>query len=54
MRDRTRKMATSPIGTFSQKIHCQAAPSAMAPPITGPPATARPVTPLKTPSALAR
>ena len=33
----------APIGTLIQKIHCQASPSATAPPITGPLATARPV-----------
>ena len=40
-----------PIGTFSQKIHCQASPSAIAPPTSGPLATARPVTAKKIPSA---
>ena len=37
-----------------QKIHCQAAPCAIAPPSTGPTMRASPVTPLKIPSALAR
>ncbi len=44
-------MASSPIGTLIQKIHCQARPAAMAPPITGPPATARPVRPCSAPIA---
>ena len=47
-------MATSPIGTFSQKIHSQAAPCAIAPPTTGPPRTARPVMPEKAPMARPR
>ena len=45
---------TTPIGTFSQKIHCQAMPCATAPPTIGPAATARPVTALKMPMAQAR
>ena len=40
-----------PDGTLSQKIHCQASPSAIAPPTSGPLATASPVTPKKMPSA---
>jgi hypothetical protein len=43
-----------PIGTLSQKIHCQASPWAIAPPRTGPLKTASPVTLLKIPSALPR
>ena len=34
--------STRPMGTLSQKIHCQAMPSTTAPPTTGPNATARP------------
>src|ERR1700733_6220508 len=34
--------SATPIGTFSQKIHCQDAPSTTAPPTSGPMATARP------------
>ena len=45
---------TSPIGTFSQKIHGQSRPWATAPPTTGPASTAIPVTLLKIPSAQAR
>ena len=47
-------MTMRPIGTFSQKIHCQASPPAIAPPIAGPASTASAVTPLKAPSARAR
>ena len=43
--------SASPSGTLSQKIHCQAMPSVIAPPTTGPAATARPVSEKKTPSA---
>ena len=43
-----------PIGTLIQKIHCQATPSAIAPPSTGPLMRASPVTPLEIPSALPR
>ncbi len=46
--------STSPIGTFSQKIHCQDRPSTTAPPTSGPDATARPATPDQTPSAAPR
>ena len=45
---------TAPIGTLSQKIHCQARPSVTAPPTTGPPTTARPVSAVNTPSAAPR
>ena len=45
---------TSPIGTFSQKIHGQSRPWATAPPTTGPASTAIPVTLLNIPSAQAR
>ena len=47
-------MATSPIGTLTQKIHGQARPSATAPPTTGPAIRASPVTPLKSPRAFPR
>ena len=47
-------MSASPIGTLSQKIHCQARPSVTAPPTSGPPATARPLTAKKMPSAAPR
>ena len=50
----TSGIASSPIGTFSQKIHCHAIPCVTAPPTTGPPSTARPVMPPKTPSARPR
>ena len=43
-----------PIGTLSQKIHCQERPSTMAPPMTGPRATARPAVPLQMPRARPR
>jgi hypothetical protein len=43
-----------PIGTFSQKIHCQERPSTTAPPTTGPSATPSPATPDQTPSARPR
>ncbi len=43
--------SASPIGTLSQKIHSQAIPSVIAPPISGPLATARPVRAKKMPSA---
>ena len=51
MRASTSGTASSPIGTLIQKIHCQARPSAIAPPITGPPPTARPVRPCSAPIA---
>ena len=38
-------IVTRPIGTFSQKIHCQAMPVESAPPTIGPIATARPAIP---------
>ena len=44
----------SPIGTFSQKIHCHAIPSTTAPPTSGPAATARPAIPDQAPSATPR
>ena len=43
-----------PIGTFSQKIHCQEAPSTTAPPTSGPMAMARPPTAPQAPSASPR
>jgi hypothetical protein len=54
MRRRASGMATSPIGTLTQKIHGQARPSATAPPTTGPAIRASPVTPLKSPRAFPR
>ena len=45
---------TRPIGTFSQKIHCQAMPSTTAPPTSGPNAIARPPIPPQAPRASAR
>ncbi len=54
MRRSTSGTTSRPMGTLSQKIHCQARPCAMAPPTTGPARTASPATPLKAPSALAR
>ncbi len=45
---------TRPIGTFSQKIHCQLAPSVIAPPTSGPTATASPDIAPHTPSAAPR
>src|SRR5580698_3121256 len=47
-------MTITPTGKLIQKIHCQAKPSAMAPPATGPAMVASPVTALNIPSALAR
>src|SRR5437867_3156605 len=47
-------MPARPIGTFTQKIHCQAMPWVMAPPSTGPTAAASPVTPPKIPIAQPR
>ena len=43
-----------PMGTLSQKIHCQERPSTTAPPTTGPSATARPAVPLQMPRARPR
>jgi hypothetical protein len=43
-----------PIGTFSQKIHCQEAPSTTAPPTSGPMAMARPPTAPQAPRARPR
>ena len=54
MRRRASGMTRQPIGTLSQKIHCQETPSAMTPPSTGPMISASPVTPLKIPSAFPR
>ena len=54
MRPRTSGIAASPIGTLSQKIHCQARVSVIAPPNTGPATTARPVIAPNSPSAHAR
>ncbi len=54
MRRSASGMAMTPIGTLSQKIHCQAMPSATAPPTTGPAIRASPVTPLNIPNALPR
>src|SRR5215208_1443378 len=45
---------TTPMGTLSQKIHCQEMPSTTAPPTSGPAATARPATPDQAPSATPR
>jgi hypothetical protein len=42
------------MGTFSQKIHCQAIPWTMAPPTSGPKATARPLMPPQAPRARPR
>ena len=47
-------ISTSPIGTFSQKIHCQEMPSTTAPPTSGPSATASPPMPPQAPSARPR
>jgi len=44
-------IASSPIGTLIQKIHCHAIPCVIAPPTTGPTVAASPVTPPYTPSA---
>ncbi len=49
-----RGIIAMPMGTFSQKIHCQDSPSVTAPPSTGPAATPRPVTPPHTPMAMPR
>ena len=46
--------STTPMGTLSQKIHCQERPSTTAPPTTGPMATARPEMPPQTPRASPR
>lgn len=47
----TSGISASPIGTFTQKIHCQEIPWVIAPPTSGPPATASPLTAKKMPSA---
>jgi hypothetical protein len=46
--------SATPIGTFSQKIHCQEKPSTTAPPTTGPSATPSPDTPDQMPRARPR
>ena len=51
---RERQTASTPIGTFSQKIHCQSRPSTTAPPTTGPTATPRPLMPPQIPIAALR
>jgi hypothetical protein len=48
------RIAMMPIGRFSQKIHCQASPSAIAPPMNGPLSVANPVSPRYSPIALPR
>jgi hypothetical protein len=54
-RRRTASGATiSPIGTLTQKIHCQEMPSVIAPPTTGPIATPSPETPDQAPIASPR
>ena len=45
---------TSPMGTFSQKIHCQLMPWTTAPPTSGPSATPRPLMADQPPSARPR
>ena len=47
-------MSAIPMGTLSQKIHCQAIPSITIPPTRGPLATAIPATALQRPSATPR
>ena len=54
MRVSTNGIASRPIGTLSQKIHCHARPSTTAPPTSGPLATASPVIALKIPIAVPR
>ena len=54
MRASTSGAATSPIGTFTQKIHSQLMPCTIAPPTSGPLATANPVIALKIPIAVPR
>ena len=44
-------ISASPIGTLSQKIHCQEIPSTTAPPTSGPTATPRPLMPPQIPRA---
>ncbi len=53
-RRRASGSSTRPIGTFSQKIHCQEMCSVSEPPISGPLATATPVTAPKIPRAAPR
>jgi len=50
----TSGIASSPIGTLTQKIQSQLIPSTMAPPTSGPLATATPVIALKIPIAAPR
>ena len=50
----TSGIATAPMGTLIQKIHCHARPWTTAPPISGPLATARPVMALNIPIAAPR
>ena len=54
MRVSTSGIASSPIGTLIQKIHCQLIPPTIAPPTSGPTATATPVMALKIPIAAPR
>src|SRR5262249_55911423 len=54
MRRSTSGIARRPIGTLSQKIHCQSMPCTIAPPTIGPSATAMPVTALNMPIAVPR
>jgi hypothetical protein len=49
-----RATAATPIGTFSQKIHCQDHPSTIAPPASGPSAIASPLMAPQNPSARPR
>ena len=54
IRANTSGIATSPMGTFTQKIHSQLIPSTTAPPTSGPLATDRPVIALNIPIAAPR
>jgi hypothetical protein len=47
-------ITASPMGTFSQKIHCQAIPCTTAPPTSGPMATPKPLTADQNPRASPR
>ncbi len=47
-------IATTPIGTFTQKIQCQLRPCVMPPPISGPLATASPAMPPQIPTTAPR
>ena len=51
---RTNGIASRPIGTFTQKIHCHSIPCTIAPLTIGPSATAIPVTALNMPIAVPR